>query len=321
MDLTNKKRKNGFDRASVLDLSTLVYGKVPPQAKGLEEVVLGAILLEKGAFDVAAEILTAEAFYVDGHQRIFRAMQSLALKSKPIDILTLEEELRTKEDLDLIGGPYYLTKLTNSVVSAANIETHARIIHEKFLKREQIRICGEGLNMAYEDSTDAFECLDHLSGKIGELAMVGVSSDGQDIASVLVERVQYLHEMNDSVDEVIGIPTGFPILDKITRGWIAGYLIILAARPSVGKTALALNLARNAAADLNKPTAVAYWSLEMGAGELTDRMISAESGVSYEDISKARLSEDQMRRLYLPGCSTAFQVQHFHGLCPLAEHH
>ncbi|HVE60705.1 MAG TPA: DnaB-like helicase N-terminal domain-containing protein, partial [Chitinophagaceae bacterium] len=153
MDRTNLSRDRKIRRNAPLDISTMVYGKVPPQAKELEEAVLGAIMLEKGAFDTVVEILKPECFYVDSHQRIFNAMQSLANKSQPIDILTVVEELRFKEELDVVGGPYYVTKLTNAVVSSANIEHHSRIVLQKFIQRELIRISGEIIGEAYEDST------------------------------------------------------------------------------------------------------------------------------------------------------------------------
>src|SRR6476619_6537208 len=139
MDLTNLNRDKKNRRKSSPDLSTMIYGKVPPQAKELEEAVLGAIMLEKGAFDTVIEILKPECFYVDAHQRIFRSMTALANKSQPIDILTVVEELRFKEELEMVGGPYYVTKLTNAVVSSANIDAHARIILQKFIQRELIR--------------------------------------------------------------------------------------------------------------------------------------------------------------------------------------
>src|SRR5947208_2339580 len=150
MDLTNlnKDRKKG--RKPSIDLSTMVYGKVPPQAKDLEEAVLGAIMLEKSAFDTVVEILKPECFYVEAHQLIFEAMQGLQQKSLPIDILTVVEELRFREKLDVVGGPYYITKLTNVVVSSANIEAHARIVLQKFIQRELIRISGETIADAYE---------------------------------------------------------------------------------------------------------------------------------------------------------------------------
>src|SRR5678815_4828939 len=147
MDLTNLNRDRKR-RKSSLDLSTMVYGKVPPQAKDLEEAVLGAIMLEKDAFDSVAEILKPECFYVEAHQRIFKAMQSLANKSQPIDILTVVEELRSREELEMVGGPYYVTRLTNMVVSSAHIVSHSRIVLQKFIQRELIRISGEIIGLS-----------------------------------------------------------------------------------------------------------------------------------------------------------------------------
>src|SRR6195952_3806971 len=139
MELTNFNKDKKLRRKAPVDLGTMMYGKVPPQAKDLEEAVLGAVMLEKSAFDSVIEILKSECFYVEANQRIFRAMVGLSQKSQPIDILTVVEELKMREELDMVGGPYYVTKLTNSVVSSANIETHSRIILQKFIQRELIR--------------------------------------------------------------------------------------------------------------------------------------------------------------------------------------
>src|SRR5689334_11867785 len=169
MDITNINKDRKGRRKSSLDLSTMVYGKVPPQAKDLEEAVLGAIMLEKSAFDTVVEILKPECFYVDAHQRIYRSMQSLQQKNQPIDILTVVEELKFKEELDIVGGPYYVTRLTNAVISSANIEAHSRIILQKFIQRELIRIRGEIIGDAYEDSTDVFDLLDDAESKLFEI--------------------------------------------------------------------------------------------------------------------------------------------------------
>jgi replicative DNA helicase len=290
-------------RDTTIDLTnTVVYGKVPPQAKDLEEIILGGCMLESNVFDSVATILKQESFYVNSHQLIFKAIVSLSLKSQPIDIMTVVEQLRTSEELDLVGGAYYVTKLTEKVSNTGNIETYCRIIHEKYLKRQLIAVCGEGLSQSYEDSTDAFELLDSLSLNVTKLAVAGTTDAGQDMSTLGVKRVQYLEEMrNREIEEVIGVPTGFRNINETTNGWIPTDLIILAARPSVGKTALALNLARNAAADLKKPTPVAFFCLEMNEEKLYDRLLSAESGISLEKITKARLSDDEMVRLYHNG--------------------
>src|SRR5882762_9257767 len=193
MDLTNlnlNKDRSKFRRKPSVDLSTMVYGKVPPQAKDLEEAVLGAIMLEKSAFDTVVEILKPECFYAEGHQRIFRCMQSLAQKSQPIDILTVVEELKTREELDIVGGPYYVTKLTNAVVSAANIDAHSRIILQKFIQRELIRISGEIIGDAYEDSTDVFDLLDDAETKLFEITNNHLRKNFDSIDTVLVKTIQ-----------------------------------------------------------------------------------------------------------------------------------
>ncbi len=302
MDFTNlnKDRKTRRKGGSP-DFSTLMYGKVPPQAKELEEAVLGAIMLEKNAFDVTVELLKPECFYVEAHQRIFRTMQGLQQKNSPIDLLTVVEELKTREELDLIGGPYYVTKLTNAVVSSANIEAHSRIILQKFIQRELIRISGEIIGDAYEDSTDVFDLLDESETKLFEITNNHLRRDFKGISSIIRETVSRIEDLRTRQDEITGVPTGFPTLDRITYGWQPSDLIILAARPSVGKTAFALNLARNAALHPTKPTSVAFFSLEMSAGQLVQRILSAESEIWLEKISRGRLEDHEMKQLYKKG--------------------
>jgi replicative DNA helicase len=311
MDLTNLNKDRKNRRKGPLDLSTMVYGKVPPQAKDLEEAVLGAVMLEKGAFDTVVEILKPECFYVDAHQRIFKAMKSLANKSQPIDILTVVEELRFSEELDMVGGPYYVTRLTNAVVSSANIDAHARIILQKFIQRELIRISGEIIGDAYEDSTDVFDLLDQAESKIYEVTSTHLRNSYETIDSVLVKTIQRIEDMRHKNEDVTGVPTGFPTMDKVTYGWQMTDLIILAARPSVGKTAFALNLARNAALHPTKPTPVAFFSLEMSAGQLVQRILSAESEIWLEKISRGKLEEHEMKQLYARGIQRLAQAPIF----------
>src|SRR6476619_4099998 len=310
MDLTNLNRDRKR-RKSSLDLSTMVYGKVPPQARDLEEAVLGAIMLEKNAFDVVIEILKPECFYVDAHQRIYRAMQGLAQKNKPIDILTVSEELKTREELDMVGGAYYVTKLTNAVVSSAHIEAHARIILQKFIQRELIRISGEIIGDAYEDSTDVFDLLDDAESKLFEITNNHLRKNFDTIDSVLVKTIQRIEDLRHKHEDVSGVPSGYSSLDRITFGWQNTDLIILAARPSVGKTALALNLARNAALHASKPTPVAVFSLEMSAGQLVQRILAAESEIWLEKIARGKLEEHGMKQLYARGIQKLAQAPLF----------
>jgi len=301
MDLTNLNKDRKQRRKSSLDLGTMVYGKVPPQAKDLEEAVLGAIMLEKNAFDTIVEILKPECFYVEAHQRIYKAMQSLAQKSQPIDILTVVEELRFKEELEMVGGPYYVTKLTNTVVSSANIEAHARIILQKFIQRELIRISGEIIGDAYEDSTDVFDLLDDAESKLFEITNNHLRKNFDTIDTVLVNTWKRIEDLRHKNEDVSGVPSGFSSLDRITYGWQNTDLIILAARPAVGKTAFALNLLRNATLHSSKPTPTAFFSLEMSAGQLSQRILSAESEIWLEKISRGKMADHEMEQLYERG--------------------
>jgi replicative DNA helicase len=301
MDLTNLNKDRKTRRKPTLDLGSMVFGKVPPQSKELEEAVLGAIMLEKSAFDTVIEILKAECFYVDAHQRIYRAMTGLAQKSLPIDLLTVVEELRLKGELEMVGGPYYVSRLTNAVVSSANIDTHSRIILQKFIQRELIRVSGEIIGDAYEDSTDVFDLLDDAESKLFEITNNHLRKNFDDINTVLVKTIQRIEDMRNRDEDITGVPSGFASLDKVTYGWQPTDLIILAARPSVGKTAFALNLARSAALHSNKPTAVAFFSLEMSAGQLVQRILSAESEIWLEKISRGKLEEHEMKQLYKKG--------------------
>ena len=311
MDLTNLNRDWKNKRKVAPDLSTMVYGKVPPQSKDLEEAVLGAIMLEKGAFDTVVEILKPECFYVDAHQRIFKAMKNLANKSQPIDILTVVEELKMQEELDVIGGPYYVTKLTNAVVSAANIEAHSRIILQKFIQRELIRISGEIISDAYEDSTDVFDLLDQAESKMYEVTSKHLKNNYESIDAALVKAIQRIEDLRNRDEDITGVASGFPSIDKVTYGWQPTDLIILAARPAVGKTAFALNLARNAALNPRRQTPVAVFSLEMGAAQLVQRILSAESEILMEKISRGKLEEHEMKQLYAKGIQKLAQAPIF----------
>src|SRR6266480_1162087 len=311
MELTNFNKDKKLRRKAPVDLGTMMYGKVPPQAKELEEAVLGAIMLEKNAFDTVVEILKPECFYVEAHERIYKAMQSLANKSQPIDILTMVEELRSKEELEMVGGPYYVTKLTNTVVSSANIEAHSRIILQKFIQRELIRISGEIISDSYEDSTDVFDLLDDAESKLFEITNNHLRKNFDPIDRVLVKTIQRIEDLRHKNEDITGIPTGFASLDRVTYGWQNTDLVILAARPSVGKTAFALNLARNAALHPTKPTPFGLFSLEMSAGQLVQRILAAESEILLEKIARGKLEEHEMKQLYAKGIQRLGQAPIF----------
>jgi replicative DNA helicase len=238
-------------------------------------------------------------------------MQNLAQKSQPIDILTVVEELRSKEELEMIGGAYYVTKLTNTVVSSANVATHSRIILQKFIQRELIRISGEIIGDAYEDSTDVFDLLDDAESKLFEITNNHLRKNFDTIDSVLVKTIQRIEDLRHKNEDISGVPSGYASLDRITYGWQNTDLIILAARPSVGKTALALNLARNAALHASKPTPVAVFSLEMSAGQLVQRILAAESEIWLEKIARGKLEEHEMKQLYARGIQRLAQAPIF----------
>ena len=311
MDLTvlNKDRKRR--KPSTVDLNTMAMGKIPPQARELEEAILGAIMLEKGAFDVVSEILKPECFYVEAHELIFRSMMSLEQKSQPIDILTVVEELRFREFLESVGGPYFVTKLTNAVVSTANIEAHARIVLQKFIQRELIRISGEIISEAFEDSTDVFDLLNTTEEKIFNVTKNFLKQDYKEMGTALAEAVSRIDDMRTKNEDISGVPSGFPSLDRVTFGWQKTDLIILAARPSVGKTAFALNLARNAALNATKPTGVGFFSLEMSAAQLVQRILSAESEIPLEKISRGKMEDYEYQQLHTKGIKKLESAQIF----------
>jgi replicative DNA helicase len=311
MEIVNQNKDRRARRKSSIDLSTMVYGKIPPQARDLEEAVLGAIMLEKSAFDTIIEILKPECFYVDAHQEIFKSFQSLAQKSMPIDMLTVVEELKTSGKLDEIGGPYYVTKLTNAVVSTANIEAHSRIILQKFIQRELIRISGEIIGDAYEDSTDVFDLLDESETKMFNITNNYLKKNYEDIGNALAKAINRIDELRTSKEDISGVPSGFASIDRVTYGWQPTDLIVLAARPSVGKTALALNLARNAALHPVKPTGVGVFSLEMSASQLVQRILSAESEIALEKIARGKLEEYEYQQLHTKGIKKLEQAPIF----------
>lgn len=300
MELSNLKKDRNIRRKSP-DISTLVYGKIPPQARDLEEAVLGAVMLEKGAFDTVVEILRPECFYVDAHQKIFTAMKMLSDKSMPIDLLTVVEELKSMGELEMVGGPYYITKLTNLVASTANLEAHSRIVLQKFIQRELIRISGEIIGEAYEDSTDVFDLMDSAEKRLYEITDTHLRKNYSKITDILKQTLVRIEELRNNNEDINGVPSGFRKMDSITHGWQQTDLVIIAARPSVGKTAFALNLALNASRDLHKPTPTAIFSLEMSAGQIVQRMLSTTSNVLLDHISSGKMEDYEMKQLMIKG--------------------
>lgn len=288
------KKEFGNTRSRKVDISNLVYGKIPPQAPELEQAILGAIMLEKDKLAEVLEIIQSpDCFYVDANQKIYAGIRRLFDKGMPVDLLTVTEELKKSDELEIVGGPYYLTNLTMNVVSSAHVESHARIVMEKFIQRELIRLSGEIISSAYEDSTDVFDLLDKAESNLYEITDNHLRKNFTSLKDVLVRTVQEIEEAKDKTDDLTGVPTGFRDLDKLTSGWQKTDLIILAARPAVGKTAFCLNLTMNAAMNANEPFPVAFFSLEMGAGQLVKRLLAAVTEVTMDAITKGRMEEHE----------------------------
>ncbi len=292
-DQTTNKRTTRFTRNKTEDISNMLYGKIPPQARELEEAVLGAILIEKDAISYVSDILKPESFYVDAHATIFRCIQSLFGKSQPIDLLTVTEELRKNAKLEEVGGAYYLSELTNKIASSANVEYHARIIIQKFIQRELIRISNDIIRDSYEDTTDVFDLLDTAEKRIYEITDKNLRNSVQGIGQLVSKSILQIDGLINRDDGLLedSVPSGYLELDKMTSGWKATDLVIIAARPSMGKTAFVLNLARNAAVDFNMP--VAIFSLEMGAVQLAKRLISLECEIDAQKVSNGKMTDNE----------------------------
>jgi len=271
------------------------HGKVPPQAVDLEEAVLGALMLEQNALTTVIDILDASVFYKESHQVIYGAIHRLFAKSEPIDILTVTNELKSSGELELVGGAYFITQLTNRVASTANIEYHARIISQKFIQRELIRISSEIIKDAFEDTTDVFDLLDRAEKNLFAVSENNFRRDYDSMQTLVKDAISDIQAARDHEGNLRGIPSGFTDLDRITSGWQKSDLIILAARPGMGKTAFVLSMARNIAVDFNIPVAV--FSLEMSSIQLVTRLISSETQLSADKLKKGNLESYEWEQL------------------------
>ena len=276
-------------------LQDMMPGKLPPQAVELEEAVLGALMLDKNDVDEVIDLLQPESFYYDSHQKIFKAIHALFHQTQPIDILTVTQQLRKSGDLELAGGAYYITQLTNRVASAANIEYHSRIVLQKFIQRELIRISSDIIKDAYEETSDVLELLDRAERNLFSIAESNIRRKYEDMHSLISKAIKEVEIASKQESGVTGVPSGFTELDRVTAGWQKSDLIIVAARPGMGKTAFTLSLAKNAAVKFNKP--VAFFSLEMSSIQLVNRMIAAETEISTEKLRKGELADYEWQQL------------------------
>lgn len=286
-------------------------GRVPPQAVEVEEAVLGAMLIEHGAATIALQMLKSNDFYKSANRHIFETLSNLYNRDNPLDLLTVENELRDNDLLDTCGGPAYLSDLTRSVSSAANIDYHAQIITEKAIKRNLILNCTEVIKHSYDTTTDAYDVLDEAEHLIFDLANQKNKSSAQPVADILKDTLAYLEDMRGKKYGITGVPTGLAV-DQMTAGWQKGDLVIIAARPSMGKTAFVLTAARNAAMhpDENLRTPVAIFSLEMSNQSLVQRLLTMEARVRADEARKGTLNDDSFKNL-IEAAGRLFSAQIF----------
>ena len=264
-----------------LDNLGLEFGNIPPQALDIEEAVIGALLIEPSCIDAAMEDLSSDSFYSEKHRMIFEAIRKLVTDHAPVDILTVSNKLKSLGNLDLIGGTTILINLSQKIGAAAHIEHHIKILNQKSIQRSLITASYSILKTSYDDSVNVDNLIDMAQTKVFDVISKNEKKDVQEIGSVINQALADIEKLQDATG-VSGVPSGFPSIDKITLGWQASDLIILAARPSVGKTAFVLNVARNAAVTYNMP--VAIFSLEMPSIQLVKRMMVSETGLSADKI-------------------------------------
>ena len=276
-------------------VSKSIDGKLPPQAIDLEEAVLGALMIDNDALSNAIELLKPESFYKYQHQKIFSAIEDLFNSAKKVDILTIVEELKKKGELKKIGGPSFITKLTERIASAANIETHARIIAQKFIQRELIRISNQTIKDAYDDKSDVFDLLNAAEKGLYEISEGNIRKNYDKMSTLILQALNQIEEIKNKEDGLSGVPSGFSELDRVTSGWQKSDLVILAARPGMGKTAFVLSMARNTAVKFNIPVAV--FSLEMSSVQLVNRLIASESGIPTQKLRKGNLEDHEWIQL------------------------
>lgn len=281
--------KKNTRTASTIDQINAQYGKLPPQALDVEEAVLGALMLERDAYVTVADIIDTGSFYKDEHRKIFEAIKYLSTHERPVNLLMVTQELKNREQLEEVGGPLYITQLTSRVASAAHLEFHARIIAQKFIQRELIRVSSEIQVKAYDATMDVDDLIDFSETALFKVAEGNIKKETLPIKPILREAARQIEEASRREDGLSGIPSGFTALDRITSGWQKTDLVIIAARPAMGKTAFVLSMARNMAVEHRKPVAV--FSLEMSSVQLVNRLIAAETELGSEKIKNGRLAE------------------------------
>ena len=265
-----------------IDAIGIETGKVPPQAVDVEEAVLGAMMIEPNCVPDVLDSLTADCFYKEANRKVFMAISSLSSEHQPVDIYTVSEELKRQGSIDEIGGPYYLSLLSSRVGAAAHVEYHVKILLQKYIQRELITISAEMQRDSFDDSIPVDDLLDNSQSKLFELAERNMKRATLPVQDVIKDTVAEIEANQDRTDGLSGLPSGFTGIDKITLGWQASDLVIIAARPAMGKTTFVLTMARNMAVDHRIP--VAFFSLEMSSKQLVKRLLVSETGLSSEKI-------------------------------------
>ena len=279
------------DNQAIVNLSD---GKIPPQALDLEEAVLGAMLIDEKGVNEVIDILSPEVFYKKSHQLIFESIQRLFRESEPIDLLTVSADLKKNKNFEVIGGDFYLIGLSQKVSSSAHIEYHSRIIQQKFIQRKLITISNEIISKSYNESTDVIDLLDEAESKLYDIAQNNIKGSSETAQNLVIQAKNRIEEISKQ-EGLSGISTGFEKLDRLTSGWQPSDLIIVAARPGMGKTALALSMARNVS--VQKKIPVAFFSLEMSSVQLITRLISSETGLSSDKLRTGKLADHEWQQL------------------------
>ena len=270
-------------------------GHVQPQAVESEKVVLGALMIDRDAFTIVSELLHPETFYEPRHQKIYHAIQSLNFEERPVDIMTVVEQLKRENTLEDIGGHVYIAELSSRVATSAHIEFHARVLQQKYLARQLISFAGKVGGAAIDESTDIDELMQKAEGMLFELSQKNLKQEYTQIDPVINQALRIITESAKNKGGLTGIPSGFHKLDKKNSGWQPSDLVIIAGRPGMGKTSFALSLAKNAAVDFNVPTA--FFSLEMNNVQLVNRLISNVCEIDGNHILNGDLSDMEWKRL------------------------
>ena len=288
----NRKKNNGKKGTSPIDPN---FAHVQPQAVEIERVVLGALMVDSDAFSVVSELLKPETFYEPRHQKIYEAIRNMNMDERPVDIMTLNDELSKMGEIDKVGGVDYLMEISSQVASAAHVESHARILAEKYMQRQLIHFAGDIETKAYDSSVDVDELMQQAEGSLFQISQNNMKQDFTQVAPVGKNAVEILQRAASNKGGLTGIPTGYTGMDEITSGWQASDLVIIAGRPAMGKTSFALSIAKNVAVDYGVP--IGFFSLEMNNVQLVNRLISNVCEVSGRKILNGQLDPSDWERL------------------------